>query len=70
MYMIGTYIILCMYVCMYIHVLPTCTCIQYANVCVSTAENCLDRHVEKNSEKPAFIWEKDEPGTHEIVTYG
>ena len=32
--------------------------------------NCLDRHVEENEDKPAFIWEKDEPGTHEVVTYG
>ena len=32
--------------------------------------NCLDRHVEVNADKPAFIWEKDEPGTHEIITYG
>ena len=32
--------------------------------------NCLDRHVEDNADKPAFIWEKDEPGTHEVITYG
>lgn len=32
-------------------------------------ENCLDRHVEKNPDKPAFIWEKDEPGQHEVITY-
>ena len=37
---------------------------------LSLSENCLDRHAEENADKPAFIWEKDEPGTHEIVTYG
>ena len=40
----------------------------HANYCHSV-ENCLDRHAEKNPDKPAFIWEKDEPGKHEIVTY-
>ena len=32
-------------------------------------ENCLDRHVKTNPESVALIWEKDEPGTHETVTY-
>ena len=31
---------------------------------------CLIRHAEKNPDKTALIWEKDEPGTHEKVTYG
>lgn len=39
----------------------------YLNVFI---DNCLDRHAEKNPDKPALIWEKDEPGTEEIVTYG
>ncbi len=31
--------------------------------------NCIDRHVEKNPDKVALIWEKDEPGQQEYVTY-
>ncbi|XP_028409880.1 acetyl-coenzyme A synthetase 2-like, mitochondrial [Dendronephthya gigantea] len=36
---------------------------------LNVSENCLDRHVEKNPDSVAFIWEKDEPGTHETLTY-
>lgn len=36
---------------------------------VSHIENCLDRHVHKNPDSVALIWEKDEPGKHENVTY-
>ena len=32
-------------------------------------ENCVDRHANKNPESVALIWEKDEPGSHETVTY-
>ena len=28
------------------------------------------RHATKNPDKTALIWEKDEPGTHEKVSYG
>ena len=31
--------------------------------------NCVDRHVDKNPDKVALIWEKDEPGQQEYVTY-
>ena len=31
--------------------------------------NCVDRHFKKTPNKVALIWEKDEPGTHEKVTY-
>ena len=31
--------------------------------------NCIDRHVQENPERVALIWEKDEPGTEEYVTY-
>ena len=41
-----------------------------ATLVLQLLENCLDRHVEENADRPAFIWEKDEPGTHEVVTYG
>ena len=31
--------------------------------------NCVDRHYLKNPQKVALIWDKDEPGTEERVTY-
>ncbi|KAG8123098.1 putative Acetyl-coenzyme A synthetase protein [Naja naja] len=31
--------------------------------------NCLDRHVQRTPDKVALIWEKDEPGTEEKITY-
>ncbi|XP_060548545.1 acetyl-coenzyme A synthetase 2-like, mitochondrial isoform X2 [Pantherophis guttatus] len=31
--------------------------------------NCLDRHVQHTPDKVALIWEKDEPGTEEKITY-
>ncbi|KAG1685095.1 Acetyl-coenzyme A synthetase 2-like, mitochondrial [Nymphon striatum] len=36
---------------------------------LNVADNCIDRHVEKNPTKTALIWEKDEPGQEEKVTY-
>jgi hypothetical protein len=36
---------------------------------LAETENCLDRHANKNPESVALIWEKDEPGSHETVTY-
>lgn len=32
--------------------------------------NCVDRHKEKDASRVALIWEKDEPGQEERVTYG
>nr|XP_060610521.1 acetyl-coenzyme A synthetase 2-like, mitochondrial [Anolis sagrei ordinatus] len=37
---------------------------------LNVAVNCLDRHVQRSPNKVALIWEKDEPGTEEKVTYG
>ena len=31
--------------------------------------NCIDRHLETDPDKVALIWEKDEPGQQEFVTY-
>lgn len=31
--------------------------------------NCIDRHYLKNPNKVALIWEKDEPGTQQCITY-
>ncbi|XP_066538091.1 acetyl-coenzyme A synthetase 2-like, mitochondrial [Hoplias malabaricus] len=36
---------------------------------LNVSVNCLDVHVAKDPEKVALIWEKDEPGTEERVTY-
>ena len=35
------------------------------NVC----ENCVDRHVQAHGDRTALIWEKDEPGQQEYITY-
>lgn len=32
-------------------------------------DNCLDRHAEQDPSRIALIWEKDEPGQHEQLTY-
>jgi acetyl-CoA synthetase len=32
--------------------------------------NCIDRHLEKKRNQPAFIWEGNEPGEDRIMTYG
>ena len=32
-------------------------------------DNCVTRHLSKHADQPALIYEKDEPGTAEIVTY-
>jgi len=31
--------------------------------------NCVDRHAEKNPDRLALVWEKDEPGTQQYITY-
>ena len=36
-------------------------------MCISV--NCIDRHLATRSDKVALIWEKDEPGQQEYVTY-
>lgn len=36
---------------------------------LNVAANCVDRHAEKNPDRIAFIWEKDEPGQQETITY-
>ncbi|XP_058020998.1 acetyl-coenzyme A synthetase 2-like, mitochondrial isoform X1 [Ahaetulla prasina] len=36
---------------------------------LNVAVNCLDRHVQHTPDKVALIWEKDEPGTEEKITY-
>ncbi|XP_053239525.1 acetyl-coenzyme A synthetase 2-like, mitochondrial isoform X1 [Podarcis raffonei] len=36
---------------------------------LNVAVNCLDRYAQHSPERVALIWEKDEPGTEEKVTY-
>uniref|UniRef100_H3D771 Acetyl-coenzyme A synthetase n=1 Tax=Tetraodon nigroviridis TaxID=99883 RepID=H3D771_TETNG len=36
---------------------------------LNVSVNCLDVHAEKHPDRVALIWEKDEPGTEEKVTY-
>ncbi|MGA1342015.1 MAG: acetate--CoA ligase [Hyphomonas sp.] len=41
----------------------------YQDGVLNVSANCLDRHLEKRGNKPAFIWEGDEPGETYTVTY-
>ena len=41
----------------------------YHDGVLNVSANCLDRHLEKRGNKPAFIWEGDEPGETYTVTY-
>jgi acetyl-CoA synthetase len=36
---------------------------------LNVSENCLDRHLEKRGDKPAIIWEGNEPGETKTLTY-
>lgn len=42
----------------------------FINGKLNITENCIDRHLEKNATKTAFIWEPNEPGDkNRIITY-
>ena len=41
----------------------------YHDGVLNVSANCLDRHLEKRGNKPAFIWEGDAPGETYTVTY-
>ena len=50
-----------------------CTCV-HARLCFNYVlllllENVLDRHIDCYGDHIAIIWEKDEPGENEFVTY-
>jgi acetyl-CoA synthetase len=36
---------------------------------LNITENCLDRHLEARGDKPAYIWEGDDPTQRRILTY-
>ena len=36
---------------------------------LSACENCVDRHVKDKGDQVAIIWESDEPGKEERITY-
>jgi acetyl-CoA synthetase len=36
---------------------------------LNASENCIDRHVEKNGDKVAIIWEGDNPDESRQITY-
>lgn len=36
---------------------------------INVTYNCVDRHYKSTPDKIALIWEKDEPGTEEYLTY-
>ena len=41
----------------------------YSGGTLNVAENCIDRHLETKGDQAALIWEKDEPGQAETITY-
>jgi len=41
----------------------------YADGVLNVTESCLDRHLEKKGEKPAIIWEGDDPSDSLTLTY-
>jgi len=36
---------------------------------LNVSQNCLDRHLKKNADKIAIIWESDDPGVSKKITY-
>ncbi len=42
----------------------------YEDGSLNVSYNCIDRHLEKNSDKVAIIWESDEPSLSKNITYG
>ena len=41
----------------------------FLNGQLNVSTNCIDRHVEKNGDKVAIIWESDEPNESQHITY-
>ena len=41
----------------------------FADGVLNVSANCIDRHLETRGDQVAIIWEGDEPGTQELITY-
>lgn len=41
----------------------------FADGKLNVFDNCVTRHLATRGDQPALIWEKDEPGDHEVVTF-
>ncbi|MEM9234542.1 MAG: AMP-binding protein, partial [Pseudomonadota bacterium] len=41
----------------------------YEDGVLNVSENCLDRHLETRGDKPAIIWESDDPALSRTITY-
>ncbi|RHX97513.1 hypothetical protein DYB25_006991 [Aphanomyces astaci] len=41
----------------------------FLNGQLNASTNCIDRHIAKNGEKTAILWESDEPGVHRRISY-
>jgi acetyl-CoA synthetase len=42
----------------------------YADGVLNVSTNCIDRHLPERKDQVAFIWESDDPGRHDKITYG
>ena len=42
----------------------------YEDGTLNISYNCIDRHLKKNRDKVAIIWESDEPSLSKNITYG
>uniref|UniRef100_A0A2P2I3B5 Acetyl-coenzyme A synthetase n=1 Tax=Hirondellea gigas TaxID=1518452 RepID=A0A2P2I3B5_9CRUS len=51
------------------HDLSTSTFSWFHDGTLNAAVNCVDRHAEHHPDRVALIWEKDEPGTEQRITY-
>ena len=36
---------------------------------LTVSDNCVDRHAEEHPDRVAIIWERDEPGDTQFITY-
>ena len=41
----------------------------YMELYCFNSENCVDRHAEEDPDRVAIIWERDEPGDTQFITY-
>ena len=58
----------CVCVCVFLDCVATIVIVIHVWFITDTV-NCVDRHASKYPDRVALIWEKDEPGQEERVTY-